>query len=691
MSKITAQRVPKKMRAKDRLTIFHFNCAICGARPTERYLIPYLDDWKASPRERVESLIDIFGRSLNEIWKANLSWKTKKFSAALTSEMQLLQLIMSTESIEREDKCIVRNNEGVLNATFDCPLCGTQAGCRPQSQYFSQWSDACKVQVSNVFYEAGIILYNIARALPTWANPEELGILGDILKANRKTQENSGLDECPLCGRFTTGLYGTGTDDNPQRCRWCLDREGRIILRDIPAEDIGIPINKAKSIMPISDEIVPAPSALDKDARSPLFIKISFPSPPDPSQRDEVLSFWKSVLSENKKIVITAFERSLNRMLGEGIIKRFTNMSKRSFYWDNPFNVSDYGIPLSEFGLSDFAKPGFWQIGYASFSVAFPHSGQFRAPDQRLPQGEIPCDFVKANHPWEIHLHSTDIKHLKTQDNFRFRVFVGFRFPLLHPDALLDKTICEHEFRLLDLGVWKWRLVWECKHCGYVCYCSCFRRAIEASPCEKEYLEKHGENLNIRSSEIPFKDKACEVCRKQPSTNRFCHEMYARSLFEIKYGAWITKRMVELRLDGYDASDTRDLEIAANNLLRKELGFPLIGEKWVTETELYKIVKSLFPNEEVVHHYRDKWLKGLELDIYIPGKGLGIEYHGEQHFKAIDVWGGKKALVRTQERDLRKNNLCKKNKVALIIFTYEECIDLKNVKRRLIEMGYNFT
>jgi hypothetical protein len=148
--------------------------------------------------------------------------------------------------------------------------------------------------------------------------------------------------------------------------------------------------------------------------------------------------------------------------------------------------------------------------------------------------------------------------------------------------------------------------------------------------------------------------------------------------------------MVELRLDAYEASDAQELEITANNMVRKELGFPPVGENWVTETELYRIFESLFLNEEVVHHYRDKWLEGLELDIYVPGKKLGIEYHGEQHFKPIDVWGGEKALAETQKRDAKKNNLCEKNNVTLIIFTYEEYIDPRNVKKRLIEMGFDF-
>lgn len=49
-----------------------------------------------------------------------------------------------------------------------------------------------------------------------------------------------------------------------------------------------------------------------------------------------------------------------------------------------------------------------------------------------------------------------------------------------------------------------------------------------------------------------------------------------------------------------------------------------------------------------------------------------IEYDGEQHFKAIDIWGGKEQLKIQQERDRRKNQWCKKNNIRLIRIPYTE-------------------
>lgn len=679
------------MQAEAKPTIFRFNCPVCGAHPKEQSLISYLDLWKSSPKSKIESLINIFRQILEEILEANLPWKTSKFSAVLKKELEFLESIVNFTKIDQHKKSIIKNYDGTLISSFDCPFCETPSGPRPRDRYFFEWSDACIVQVANVVYEVGIVLYAVVRALPSWADSKYLGILSRVLKANRKTQEATGLSECPLCGRFTTCIYGTGTKNNPCRCRWCLDRGGGIAIGITVNKDLEITVVGNKSVAPISEEIVPLPQPRREDVRPFLIIEVLLPSPPDPNLPDKVLSFWQNILNNRKKIIVSAFKKSLNRLLNEGVIKRFTNMSGRSYYWNHPFNLSDCDTPANEFALIDFVKPGFYQIGYVSFDVYLPHDGRFKAPSQRLPEGATPFGFIKVNSPWEIHLHSTDVKHLKTQDNYRFKVFVGLRFPLLHRTALPNKGCCEHEFRLLDLGVWEWQLVWECKYCGYACYCLCFKRAINSSPYRKEYLERYGEKIDIRPSELPFHNNACEVCRGQPSTNRFCHEMYARNIFEIKYGAYVRKRMVELKLEGYNVGDEQELELVANNMVRKELGFPPVGEKWVTETELYRIIKSLFPNEKVIHHYRDKWLEGLELDIYIPRKKLGVEYHGEQHFKAIDAWGGGEALAKTQERDIKKRKLCKRNNVLLVVFTYEENINPRNVKGKLITMGCDFT
>ncbi len=49
-----------------------------------------------------------------------------------------------------------------------------------------------------------------------------------------------------------------------------------------------------------------------------------------------------------------------------------------------------------------------------------------------------------------------------------------------------------------------------------------------------------------------------------------------------------------------------------------------------------------------------------------------IEYDGEQHFEAIELWGGEEQLKIQQERDERKNQWCKENNIRLIRIPYTE-------------------
>lgn len=271
-----------------------------------------------------------------------------------------------------------------------------------------------------------------------------------------------------------------------------------------------------------------------------------------------------------------------------------------------------------------------------------------------------------------------------------------------------DQKTCNHEFKLFYNGIWNWGLVWECIYCGFLCHCKCFENVVKSikenkittkkkyrtiSGDEKEIIRvprinwgrqiKQIENertikiseLGVDLNNLPFYENACEICRNIPSTQKYCHKMYARSEFELRYGAYIKKKFFELKLEKsniYENYEDKELEMIANNLLREELGFKRIGERFVTETELYRIVNSIFSNMEVLHHYRPNWLEGQELDIYVPKLKLGIEYDGIQHFKPITAWGGEEGLKKNQERDKLKESKCEKQNVKIIRFSYKE-------------------
>jgi hypothetical protein len=69
---------------------------------------------------------------------------------------------------------------------------------------------------------------------------------------------------------------------------------------------------------------------------------------------------------------------------------------------------------------------------------------------------------------------------------------------------------------------------------------------------------------------------------------------------------------------------------------------------------------------------RPPFLDGMELDGYCEELQLAFEYDGEQHYQAIEHWGGEEALKKRQEDDKIKDDLCVANKVKLIRIPYSE-------------------
>lgn len=115
--------------------------------------------------------------------------------------------------------------------------------------------------------------------------------------------------------------------------------------------------------------------------------------------------------------------------------------------------------------------------------------------------------------------------------------------------------------------------------------------------------------------------------------------------------------------------------LASENKFRESKGIKRVGEYWKNETELYYKLKELFAEEDIVQHGNPKWLGEQHLDIYFPKHNIGVEYHGEQHFKAVKVFGGEEGLEKTKERDERKRRLCKKNSCHLIEIRKDYDID----------------
>lgn len=277
-------------------------------------------------------------------------------------------------------------------------------------------------------------------------------------------------------------------------------------------------------------------------------------------------------------------------------------------------------------------------------------------------------------------------------------------------------------------------------------FCECERIAIENyikltkqmplghweqrnSPLGKDCFPEIVSEISLRNPDNPlslfgFKKDLCFFCNHKIPHLKYCDSMYG-SKFQQKYSWYINQEYFKLGIDLQqifennilankcpldiqklishcislksmlaNTSDNEKIEeelkiyekqvhTLVENSARKRLGFKNKGESWTNETTLYYIVKGIFPNCNVIFHYRPKWLNGLELDIYIKEEKIAFEYQGIQHFFPIKFWGGETQLKIQQEHDMEKRKLCQEYGIRLLYFNYNESITEAAVRQKL--------
>lgn len=102
------------------------------------------------------------------------------------------------------------------------------------------------------------------------------------------------------------------------------------------------------------------------------------------------------------------------------------------------------------------------------------------------------------------------------------------------------------------------------------------------------------------------------------------------------------------------------------------------GEKEISKT--LKYIGIEFEEQktfsECLNHRTGRVLK---FDFYIPSKNLLIEYDGEQHFKAIDFFGGIKELENRQNLDKIKNRYANDNGFKLLRIPFYDRENISNI------------
>ncbi len=118
--------------------------------------------------------------------------------------------------------------------------------------------------------------------------------------------------------------------------------------------------------------------------------------------------------------------------------------------------------------------------------------------------------------------------------------------------------------------------------------------------------------------------------------------------------------------------DIKNLAKDAENKARNIIGVPKIGEGWVSETQLFRILEAEFSQTKVLQHGSPRWLGRQHFDIWLPDWNVAVEYHGLQHFQPVDFFGGEAAFKKNVERDKKKLNLARRHGIKLFVVTEED-------------------
>ncbi|KAA9340113.1 hypothetical protein [Adhaeribacter soli] len=205
---------------------------------------------------------------------------------------------------------------------------------------------------------------------------------------------------------------------------------------------------------------------------------------------------------------------------------------------------------------------------------------------------------------------------------------------------------------------------------------------VEANPLDLLLMAGGRKTKIIKSNHILYKDKVRKVFSEYGSNNggwfkifekwQTNFHLYEHSLFN---GApiWNSPK-INLKTECFYSINeylnlSKELSKTAENQTREDLGIPLIGEGWVSETELFRKLETHFAQTKVMQHGQPIWLGRQHYDIWFLIWKIAIEYHGKQHFEPVEFFGGEVAYLKNVERDERKIKLSKKNGIKFIVVT----------------------
>lgn len=274
----------------------------------------------------------------------------------------------------------------------------------------------------------------------------------------------------------------------------------------------------------------------------------------------------------------------------------------------------------------------------------------------------------------------TKISHLKRQTNHKFQInhmrVSGQVFQnvlnLLADVGLEQPLIANYE---PGPDITGYRLVsYDHMLTGSRSFCCCAQpvhahmlsNAVELAP---QYVSgSWPEQVVDLLKNAKYEQNICHLCIAKNLSSEDAVRRYGTSI-EKCFDAFIDQVQFDLGVDKRTA--------------RSEVMHILGLSRWVRESELYGVIRDIFPDQRVQREASPEWLGRMRIDIFLPELNLAIEHQGEQHYRPIEVFGGEEAHARVLERDVLKCQLCLQHGVTMIDVRYDAPITKAAMRQRL--------
>ncbi len=187
--------------------------------------------------------------------------------------------------------------------------------------------------------------------------------------------------------------------------------------------------------------------------------------------------------------------------------------------------------------------------------------------------------------------------------------------------------------------------------------------------CSKKWYQKNREKRKEHRENN--KDKIREYDKEWKKNNPNYMKKYLKvynkkSEVKEKNKEYQQKPKTKIRMKEY-----RQKKVGEENKRRKKLGLPLVGEGYISECEMFRILKKIIKSPMIKHDRTV--LDGLELDAYFSKLKLAFEYMGKQHYEWIKFFHPTEAEFKAQQyRDKCTKKICKILSITLIVIKYDE-------------------